>query len=247
MRVIDVIGTPLVATTYDEFTAYCYGLIEKGGTWAVDLSNTQVVTMRRHEPAFREITNNFDYFLPDGMPLIWFLNRKGADLRDRVYGPKFMRHFMLHSPAPYRHYLLGASPDCLARLSQRFSEQQPLIQIVGSQHGYFPTENEIKIVEEINRLSPDFIWVGLGTPKQQEWIHRHKSRVKRGVLFAVGFAFDVNAGVKRDAPEWMQRHGLTWFFRMLSEPRRLLGRYLKYNVLFLFYLIREAVLPQSKR
>jgi len=69
--------------------------------------------------------------------------------------------------------------------------------------------DEAKIVAGINRLSPDFIWIGLGTPKQQDWIHRHKDEIKRGVLFAVGFAFDVNAGLKRDAPGWMQRGGLT--------------------------------------
>ena len=95
-------------------------------------------------------------------------------------------------------------------------------------------------MREINSLSPDFIWIGLGTPKQQAWIHRHKASIKRGVILAVGFAFDVNAGTKADAPAWMQRRGLTWMFRILSEPRRLLGRYLRYNTLFLFYLAKEA-------
>src|SRR5438132_8139940 len=125
MRVIDVLGTPLTATTYDEFMRYCCVLAEKGGTWAVDLSNTHVITMRRHKPKFREITDVFDFFLPDGMPLIWCLNWKGADLRDRVYGPKFMRHFMVRSPSSYRHYLLGASQDCLRQLRERLLAQQP--------------------------------------------------------------------------------------------------------------------------
>jgi N-acetylglucosaminyldiphosphoundecaprenol N-acetyl-beta-D-mannosaminyltransferase len=241
MRVLDVLGTPLTVTSYDEFTQYCHDLVQNDGTWAVDLSNTQVVTMRRHQPEFRQTTSRFDFFLPDGMPLIWCLNQKGAHLRDRVYGPKFMRHCMIQSPAPYTHYLFGASQDTLDRLRETLIAQQPALRIVGSHVGYFRPDEEQTIVQEINFLSPDFIWVGLGTPKQQDWIYRNKSQIRRGILFAVGFAFDVNAGSKKDAPDWMQRRGLTWLFRVLSEPRRLLARYLKYNTLFLFYLIAEMM------
>ncbi len=112
--------------------------------------------------------------------------------------------------------------------------------------GYFSAAEEESILDEIKRLDPDFIWVGLGTPKQQDWIYRYKSRLQRGVIFAVGFAFDVNAGTKKDAPAWMQRLGLTWLFRIVSEPRRLLGRYLKYNTLFLFYLARDTIFARQK-
>ena len=246
MKVIDILGTPLAATNYFEFTKFCHELIERSGTWAIDLSNTQIVTMRRHEPAFRVITSRFDFFLPDGMPLIWCLNWKGAGLSDRVYGPTFMQKCMQSSPAPCKHYLLGGSNECLAPLRRRLLEQQPNLRIVGSHDGYFQPNQEQDIVDEINRLAPDFIWIGLGTPKQQDWIYRNKSRIHRGVIFAVGFAFDVNAGSKPDAPEWMQRHGLTWLFRIASEPRRLLTRYLRYNSLFIFYLIRDALLEQQR-
>ncbi len=241
MLQIEVIKTQLTATTYEEFTRFCKELGSRDGTWAVDLSNTHIVTMRRHDPHFRSITSGIDFFLPDGMPLIWCLNHKGAHLRDRVYGPTFMRYCMESTPAPSKHYLLGGSAECLSRLRARIVLQQPSLQIVGAHHGYFEPEEETRIVDEINTLSPDFIWIGLGTPKQQEWIHRNKSRINRGVLFAVGFAFDVNAGMKRDAPDWMQRRALTWLFRIANEPGRLLKRYLRYNTLFLFYLAKDAV------
>ena len=241
MRVIDVLGTPLAATTYDELTEHCHDLAQVGGTWAIDLTNTQIVTMRRHEPSFREATSRFDLFVPDGMPLIWTLNRRGAALSDRVYGPTFMRHCLARSPAPFTHYLLGGSEECLAQLRQRLATEQRSLQIVGSRNGYFAESEEEEILREINALAPDFIWIGLGTPKQQEWIHRHKASLQRGVLLAVGFAFDVNAGTKPDAPVWMQQRGLTWVFRILSEPRRLLFRYLRYNTLFLFYLGKDAL------
>ena len=127
----------------------------------------------------------------------------------------------------------------------------PDTQIVGSCHGQFDTDGRLKdggddaLLAELNALSPDFIWVGLGTPKQQAWIHRHKHRLNRGVLLGVGFGFDVNAGTKRDAPEWMQRRGLTWLFRLATEPRRLAGRYFKYNSLFMLFLLWDALRGKS--
>ena len=95
------------------------------GAWAIDFTNTQIVTMRRHESAFREATSSFDLFVPDGMPLIWVLNRRGAELTDRVYGPTFMRRCMAGSPALFTHYLLGGSEECLAQLLQRLLAEQP--------------------------------------------------------------------------------------------------------------------------
>lgn len=239
-RSVDVLGTPLQCTSYEEFIEFCRWRSQQPGAVAVDFSNTHIVTLRRHDRQFREITSDFDYFVPDAMPLIWVLNRRGAALRDRVYGPTFMRHCVLATPAPATHYFLGGSPECLAKLKEFFLAQNAAIRIVGSRDGYFPREAEKEIVNEINRLSPDFIWIGLGTPKQQDFIHRHKTDFRRGLLFAVGFAFDVNAGTKKDAPAWMQRAGLTWLYRLSTEPRRLGPRYLKFNSLFLFYLLRDA-------
>ena len=223
LSTFDLLGTPLLATTYSELTARCHELARNGGTYAIDFTNTHIVTLRRRDPRFREVTHQFDYFVPDGMPLIWCLNARGAQLPDRVYGPTFMRRCLAASPAPWTHYLLGGSKACLTALQQRFQS----LQIIGARDGYFAPEDEPAIMEEINRLSPDFIWVGLGTPKQQEWIYRYKPAIRRGVVLAVGFAFDVNAGTKKDAPAWMQRLGLTWIFRILSEPRRLTSRYLR--------------------
>ncbi len=241
MRTFDLLGTRLVATNYEEFTARCQELAKGPGPVAVDLTNTQIVTMRREDPAFREITSSFDYFIPDSTPLTWCLRALGAEMRDRVYGPKFMRDCILASPAPYAHYLLGGSEECVGRLRANLVRWQPGVRIVGARSGYFEEREEPKIVREINDLSPDFIWIGLGTPKQHAWIHRRKASIRRGVILAVGFAFDVNAETKRDAPAWMQAIGLTWFFRMITEPRRLAVRYIRYNSLFLFYLAGDAL------
>jgi N-acetylglucosaminyldiphosphoundecaprenol N-acetyl-beta-D-mannosaminyltransferase len=240
MKTFDLLGTPLVATSYDELIGHVHDFERSDGLRAVDLTNTHVVTLRRHDPHFRQITDAVDYFILDGMPLIWCLNARSAELRDRVYGPIFMQKWLAASPAPWTRYLLGRSSEWVAALCTRFS---PPAQIVGARHGYFSPQEEPEIVDEINRLAPDFIWIGLGTPKQQEWIHRHKAAIRRGVLSAVGFAFDVNARLKSDAPFWMQRAGLTWLFRACSEPGRLLTRYLRFNSLFLYYLLKDAITP----
>jgi N-acetylglucosaminyldiphosphoundecaprenol N-acetyl-beta-D-mannosaminyltransferase len=241
MNAYRVLGTWLQPTSYAGLTADLQGKSRADKPFAVDLTNTHIVTLRRHDPQFREITSRFDYFVPDAMPLTWCLNLQGAKMRDRVYGPMFMREGILRSPAPFKHYFLGGSDLCVTRLKEVFLQQNPQIQIVGARNGYFPPEQDAEIIAEINRLSPDFIWLGLGTPKQQKWIHEHKSEIRRGILLAVGFAFDVNAGLKPDAPAWMQRAGLTWLFRMASEPRRLASRYFKYNALFLFYLFWDGI------
>jgi N-acetylglucosaminyldiphosphoundecaprenol N-acetyl-beta-D-mannosaminyltransferase len=249
-----VLGTPLQIRTYASLTAELQARARQPGPFAVDFTNTHIVTLRRREPEFRELTGRMDYFIPDGMPLIWCLNRQGAGLRDRVYGPTFMRECILATPAPVTHYFLGGNDECVTRLQEFFRKQDPEIKIIGARNGYFKPKDETLIADEINRLSPDFIWIGLGTPKQQAWIHKYKSRIDRGILLAVGFAFDVNAGMKPDAPLWMQRLGLTWVHRLASEPLRLGPRYVRHNFWFLFYLFWDGLRgrawkcpPESRR
>lgn len=241
VRVQPVLGTPLLLTTYEDLARRLAVESRRGPAFAVDFSNTQIVTMRRHEPEFRRLTRRVRWFIPDGMPLIWCLNRAGAGLRDRVYGPTFMRRCAEKSPATVRHYLLGGSEACVTALCARLRETNPRLNIVGMHNGYFQPADEEQIVAHIRAADPDIVWVGLGTPKQQEWIERHLDALPRGAVCAVGFAFDVNAGTKPDAPAWMQRLGLTWLYRLLSEPARLGPRYLKYNSLFLFYVLWDGL------
>jgi N-acetylglucosaminyldiphosphoundecaprenol N-acetyl-beta-D-mannosaminyltransferase len=242
-----VLGTPLLVTDYAGLGAKCQAWARQEGCAALAFTNTQIVTLRRRDAVFRELTSAFDRFVPDGMPLIWCLNRAGAGLRDRVYGPTFMRKFLATVPGEFTHYLIGGSEECGAKLRAAFARVNPAIRFIGAFHGKclpdgrFESASEERVLEEINRLSPDFVWVGLGAPKQEAWVKHYKSRLRRGVILTVGFAFDVNAGMKPDAPAWMQRFGLTWIFRLWSEPRRLGPRYLQYNLLFLWYLLRDGV------
>jgi N-acetylglucosaminyldiphosphoundecaprenol N-acetyl-beta-D-mannosaminyltransferase len=247
MTSLEVLGTPLLLTDYRGLGEQCCQWARASACVALEFANTQIVTMRRHEPWFRELTSAYDGFAPDGMPLVWCLRRAGARLHDRVYGPTFMRRFLTTAPTDSTHYLLGGSEACGAQLRAVLGKLNPGLRIVGGFHGTCQADGQMagiaesEVIAEINRLSPDFLWVGFGTPKQQAWVKRYKAQLRRGVILTVGFAFDVNAGMKPDAPAWMQRLGLTWVYRLCSEPRRLGSRYLRYNSLFLFYLLREGL------
>lgn len=247
MPIVEVLGTPLRVATYAGLSDFCHRAIRKPGVFAIDFTNTQIVAMRRTEKAFRKMTEGVDYFIPDGMPLVWCMNRGGARMSDRVYGPAFMRECLRKTRAGYRHYFLGGSQKCLLKLFEQLQKRNPELEIVGFHNGYFDEDQEAEIIAEINRLSPDFIWIGLGTPKQQAWISRCKNRIRRGALLAVGYAFDVNAGTKADPPIWMQRRGLGWVFRLASEPKRLARRYFKYNTIFLFFLLWDSFCGRAIR
>ena len=247
MTTVEVLGTPLCATNYAAFSDYCHSLVRRSGVFSVDFTNTQIVTMRRTQAAFRSMTSRVDYFVPDGMPLVWCMNRAKAGMKDRVYGPSFLRECLIRSTPEFKHFFLGGSKECLELLVRKAKELNSGITIVGVQDGYFSKDDEAEIVAEINRISPDFIWVGLGTPKQQAWVDRWKPKIHRGALLAVGYAFDVNAGTKADPPLWMQRFGLGWAFRLASEPKRLAGRYFKYNSLFLFFLLWDGLWGRAIR
>ena len=246
-RTIPILGIPLVATTYDDLSQRIIGHVRTGGSspLGVDFANTQIVTMRQHDPSFAALSACIDVTVPDGMPLVWAMNRRGAGLGDRVYGPTFTRTFLASCPAGMTHYLIGGSEECGRKFRERMTALNPSLRFVGGYHGRCTAagvlEDDAAVLAEIREKRPDFIWVGLGTPKQYAWIGRVKPLLDHGVMLAVGFAFDVNAGTKPDAPMWMQRLGLTWLYRMASEPRRLAGRYLKWNTLFLFYLAAESL------
>lgn len=200
---------------------------------AIDFTNVHIVAMRDSESEFRNITSKADLFIPDSTILTWASRIRGSQMRESVYGPRFLSYMIEESSPQLTHFFLGASEDCLDKLLSNIQERNPNFKIAGSHHGYFGLEDEEKVLKQINKAKADLVWIGLGTPKQQEWIYRFKDRVERGALLAVGFAFDVNAGTKKDSPAWMQKCGLTWFYRFTQEPMRLWERYTHYNFLFL--------------
>jgi exopolysaccharide biosynthesis WecB/TagA/CpsF family protein len=191
----------------------------------------------------------FDLVLPDGMPLRWSLNARGAKLTDRVYGPYFMEKMIRATPRPWRHFLFGGTEETLRDLATHLREIQPDLEIAGTLSPPFRAWNETDEAEFariIAESKADFIWVALGGERQERWIVDNLKRHTRGVFFAVGDAFVLLAGQRSFAPAWMQRMGITWAYRLWQEPRRLWRRYTQFNSLFLFYTLRDALLGATR-
>lgn len=194
------------------------------------------------DPEFRAILNEADLVVPDGMPLVWLGRLKGFPLRRRVYGPELMLTFLQQTGRRYRHYFYGGAPDVPERLAERLSRQIQGLNVVGTYSPPFRPLTEAEeqdIAERINRASPDVVWVGLSTPKQERWMHRFRDLVNAPVLIGVGAAFDIHAGRTAQAPRWMQEYGLEWLYRLLNEPRRLWRRYLVLGPQFVFLVALE--------
>lgn len=243
--VIRILGTPVAVVNYDSAIAESIRLAGEPRPAAVSASNTHIITQARHDPGFGTAIRSFDLILPDGMPLRWALNMRGAELRDRVYGPYFMKKMIRATPRPWRHFLFGGTEKTLATLTAQLREIQPDIEIAGVLSPPFRAwseEEEAKFAETIRDARADFVWVALGGERQERWIIANLPRHQRGVFFAIGDAFSLLAGERPFAPSWMQRLGITWAYRLYQEPRRLWRRYTRFNTLFLWYISRDLLL-----
>ena len=162
----------------------------------------------------------------------------------RVPGPDLMPEiFRLSEKEGYSHYFYGSKPETLEALKKKLIEQYPYLKIAGMYSPPFRpvTEEEDKtIIQNINEAKPDFIWVGLGAPKQEKWMAAHDGKVS-GVMIGVGAGFDFHAGTIKRAPVWMQEWCMEWLFRIGQDPKRLLPRYLDTNFSFVIDLFKEGL------
>ncbi len=242
-----VLGVPLAVTDYA-------GAVAQAKAWAIEgnsprliaAANTHVVTLAQHNPAFGKAIAAFDLVLPDGMPLVWVMNRRlPQPLPDRVYGPTFMlRCLEATCGEEWSHMFLGGSKELLEALSEKVAAGFPNLRIAKTYappFGEWPPEEDERIFTHIRNSGARFVWIGLGCPKQELWLARNKDRLPNAVYSGVGAAFSFHAGRIRQAPLWLQDAGLEWVFRLVTEPRRLWRRYLVHNSLFLFDLLREAL------
>lgn len=220
-------------------------LIREKTSKYVTYSNVHVVVTCKKDKRFRESINNAFIASPDGKPLKVVGRLKGAKCIEKCSGPDMMKQIIeMGLDKGYTHYFFGSTEDTLKKLNVKLKKLYPNIIIVGSYSPPFrqlTNKEDEQIVNKINRLSPDCIWVGLGAPKQELWMYNHRNVFKKGVMFGVGAAFDFHAGTLKRAPLWMQKSGLEWFYRLSKEPGRLWKRYFVTNTLFLWYLIRYGV------
>ena len=195
----------------------------------------------QQNPALRKALSQ-GLLQPDGMPLVWLGKAAGRSV-ERVCGPDFMPALIEHGlKAGRRHFFYGGAPGVPEALAARLSGRYPGLQVAGTLSPPFrplTLEEEESYAAQINAASPDYVWVGLGTPKQDLWLAANRSRLQAPALLAVGAAFDLLAGRRRRAPRWMQRTGTEWIYRLAMEPRRLGSRYTRMNARFIRLIVKE--------
>jgi len=245
---ISVIGLPIACTDYAGAVAWILGHAAKGDrAYAVEAANTHVAALARSDGAFGESMRGFDLIVPDGMPLVWAVNSQLSPeqrIPDRVYGPTLMLETLKTTQGrpEFRHFLLGGRQSTLDKLSAVFAARFPGAAIAGMHSppfGEWPPDEFDRVCAAIRASGANLIWVGLGCPKQEHWIARHKEKLPPGVYFGIGAAFAFHAGEVKQSPPVLQKLGLEWAYRLAMEPRRLLKRYFTYNTLFLYHVLRD--------
>ena len=240
----EILGVPVAMTDYQGAVEALDAMVDSRERGYVCAVSVHSLTSALDDPEMRAVFRGATLVLPDGMPVVWAANLLGAGLEGRVYGPQLMlRYSERCAERGHRVWLYGGRDQgSLAQLALNLRRRLPGINIVG---GYSPPframtdEEEDALVDQINDARPDVLWVGIGAPKQERWMARMRDRLEVPVMCAVGAAFDFHAGLKKQAPVWMQHSGLEWLFRLGSEPRRLGKRYLVNNPAFISLALQE--------
>ena len=185
---------------------------------------------------FRRILNQAFLCTPDGMPMVWLGRLNGHREMRRVYGPDLMLDVCAWSETSgCRHFFFGGAAGVAEELRDKLTQRFPKLQVVGCYTPPFRPlngEEEKQLQETVRTTRPDIMWIGLSTPKQEKFMAEFLPKLDVTLMIGVGAAFDFHSGRIAQAPRWMQRSGLEWFYRLCQEPRRLAKRYLKNNPLF---------------
>ena len=242
LRHCEILKTNISVTNMQDTISYINAHIEELRGKYICVSNVHTTVMSYENERYREIQNGAAMALPDGAPLSSYSRKKGFKDARRVTGPDLMLElFRVSEKRGYRHFFYGATQQTLDSMRRVLERDYSDVQIAGMYSPPFRklTKEEDEMIENlINESKPDFIWVGLGAPKQEEWMYEHQDRLN-GVMIGVGAGFDYLAGYIKRAPMWMQKISMEWFYRLLQDPSRLWKRYFTTNVKFIRFTRRE--------
>ncbi len=230
-----ILGMRVDPTSYSAATRTVCDWAERRLSKYVCVATVNNVMESWDSRSVRDAMNGADLVTPDGMPLVWGLKALGYRDASRVYGPDLtplIFRMATERGIPVGFY--GASQAVLDRLREVVTAQFPSLRIAYMWSPPFrplTPEEDTQAVREINESGAAILFIGLNSPKQDHWMAQHRGRVS-AVMLGVGAAFDFIAGTKVQAPRWMMKIGMEWFFRLVTEPRRLWKRYLKHNPRF---------------
>jgi N-acetylglucosaminyldiphosphoundecaprenol N-acetyl-beta-D-mannosaminyltransferase len=240
-----VLNVPMVASSLSQISSCLVDLAAAGHSGYVCALSVHTVTLAQFlNPLFNALGNSI-LNVPDGRPLAWLGQLQGNSRVEQIRGPDLMLEICdLSRNKNIRHFLLGGKPGVADQLKGILEQRFSGIQIVGTFSPPFRELNEAdenEILEILNRAQPHIIWVGLGTPKQEQFCFAYSNKWKSGIMFSVGAAFDIHSGLLADSPKWIQQAGLQWVHRLIQEPTRLWKRYLMLNPIFLYFVFRDWV------
>lgn len=199
--------------------------------------NVDHIVKLQKDPEFRQIYEKASLVLADGMPLVWASRLLAVPIMEKVSGSDLLpRLCEVAAERGYRLFFLGGREGAALRTAEKLKDKYPSIQIVGILSPPFGFENNKqeneKVIKIIKDASPDILFVGLGAPKQEKWIYKHKEEYNVPVSVGIGITFEYVSGMVKRAPVWMQKTGLEWLYRLIQEPGRLWKRYLVEDIFF---------------
>lgn len=236
----NILGVDIAAINMDwllEFTLKNIG--ELSGDYMC-VANVHTTVSAYEDDEYKSVQNGGIMAIPDGGPLSSLGRHRGYRNMSRTTGPDYMKEILkLSAERGYRHFFYGSTEQTLKRLQERLKADYPRLQIAGMYSPPFRNltqEENACIIHCINDAGADFVWVGLGAPRQEVWMAEHQGKVK-GFMVGVGAGFDYLAGNIARAPEWMQKYNLEWLYRLYQEPGRLWKRYMQTNTTFIWHAV----------
>lgn len=212
--------------------------------------NVHSVVTATHDPGLRQALAGADLSTADGAPIAWALRCLGFPQQERITGPDLMwRYLQQAERSNQKVFLYGSTGETMRNLQAAIARSFPRLEVAGSLSPPFrvasPAEDQAEVAA-MNASGAHVVFVGLGCPKQEKWMAEHCRQIN-AVLIGVGAAFDFHSGMKKRAPLWWQRHGLEWLYRLGSEPRRLMRRYLVTNTLFVVGFAKQLLVAKASR
>ena len=240
IRMCRILGVHIAAVNMQTLLEFITNNIKIIQGQYICVSNVHTTVMAYDNKDYLNIQNNSILSIPDGGPLSSVGRKRGYIEMQRTTGPDLLNEILkISADKKYKHYFYGSTNETLDKLKLAINEKYGNVNIVGTYSPPFrklTAEEDFQVVDNINKSNPDFVWVGLGAPKQENWMYDHKNKVN-ALMIGVGAAFDYLAGNIKRAPMWMQKLNLEWLYRLIQDPVRLFSRYLYTNIKFIIYAV----------
>lgn len=219
---VKIFGVKVSNVTIDEAYDEFLHLNNEYRTSMIFTPNTEFIMAAQDDEEFRDVLNEGDIVLPDGIGLIHASNMLKLGLKEKVAGVDFMNKLIDYANKTSKSiYILGGTEGTAEQASIAINEKYSKIKIAGFHHGYFEEKDELKILDKINDAKPDLLIVALGFPRQEKWIYKHRKILNCGAAMGVGGAIDIWAGNSKRAPKIFIKLGLEWLYRGMKQPERI--------------------------